>query len=296
MRPVVLIATTALALLAWSAPAIAQTDADEAQVVINGDVAVERGETVEGVFIVSGDARISGRVDGDVILIAGDALVNGRIDGNLVTIAGQARLLPRASVGGDLIYSDEAPRVAPAATVEGEIEEEDWLDSLGVFSFVGAFVLWFAVTISTVVLGIGLLLLAPRAADAAFAQAQTRFWTAVGIGAAVFVGLPLLAFISLVTLVGLPLAVGIGLALLPLAAIAYVTSAWTLGRLILKPPRERILAFLLGLAILRLAALVPVLGLLVWLGAVVVGLGLLTAAITAARRGPEGAAAPARSG
>lgn len=294
MRRFVPIAAAILALLALAAPAAAQSEAEDAQVVINGDVVVERGEAVEGVFIVNGDARISGRVDGDVVLIAGDALVNGRIDGNLVTVAGQARLLPRASVGGDVIYSDEAPRVAPAAVVEGEIEKENWFDSLDVFPFVGAFLLWFAVSISSVVLGIGLLLLGPRAADAVFAQAQTRFWTAVGLGAAVFIGLPPLAFVSAITLVGLPLAIGLGLALLPLGAVAYVTAAWALGRLILKPPRERILSFLVGLAILRLAALLPVLGLAVWLGAVVVGLGLLVGAITAARRGPADAPAPAR--
>ncbi|HMB54389.1 MAG TPA: polymer-forming cytoskeletal protein [Thermoanaerobaculia bacterium] len=286
MRRFAPITAVALALLVPAAPAAAQSEVDDAQVVVSGDVVVERGEAVEGVFIVSGDARVSGRVDGDVVLVSGDAVVNGRIDGNLVTVAGQARLLPRASVGGDVIYADEAPRVAPAAVVEGEIEEEDWFDSLDVFSVVGAFALWFAVSISSVVLGIGLLLLGPRAADAAFAQAQTRFWTAVGLGAGAFVGLPLLAFVSAVTLVGLPLAIGIGLALLPLGAVAYVTAAWALGRLILKPPRERILSFLIGLAILRLAALLPVLGLVVWLAAVIVGLGLLAAAITAARRPP----------
>lgn len=294
MRPLAQIAATALALLlALSAPAAAQAASDDAQVVINGDVVVERGEAVDGVFIVNGDARISGRVDGDVVLIAGDALVNGRIDGSLVTVAGQARLLPRASVGGDLIYSDEAPRVAPAAIVAGEIEEEDWLDSLDIFPFVGAFLLWFAVSISSVVLGIGLLLLAPRAADAAFEQARARFWTAVGIGAGVFLGLPLLALVSAITLVGLPLAIGVALAMLPLAAIAYVTAAWALGRLILKPPQSRILSFLVGLAILRLAALLPVLGLVVWIVAVIVGLGLLAGAVTAARRGRAGAPAPA---
>lgn len=65
-----------------------------------------------------------------------------------------------------------------------------------------------------------------------------------------------------------------------------MTSAWTLGRAIVKPPRGRILAFLAGLAILRAVALVPILGVLVWLAAVVVGLGLLGAAIGAAR-GPD---------
>ncbi len=275
------------ALLLAAAPACAATlsggAGDDAIVVINGDVEVEPGESVDGVFIVSGDARIAGRVDGDVVLAAGDVLIRGHVDGNVVTIAGHARLLRRARVDGDLIYGDERPQVAPRAAVAGEIEKAGWSDSLGLLSFAAAFAFWLAVSISTAILGVLLLLLAPRAADAAIAQARSRFWTAVGIGAGVFVALPFVAFVSAITLVGLPLALGIGLVLLPLAAVAYVTAALALGRVILKPPRNRILSFLVGLAILRAAALLPALGILVWLGAVIVGLGLLAAAITAAR-------------
>jgi hypothetical protein len=146
-------------------------------------------------------------------------------------------------------------------------------------------------TFSAAILGILLLLIAPRAADATFRQVEARFWTAVGIGVAIFIVLPAASFVAAITLFGLPLAFALGLALLPLAGIAYVTAAWALGRAIFKPPRERILAFLAGLAILRGAALVPILGVLVWLGAVIVGLGLLGGAIAAAR---EPTAVPAQ--
>lgn len=270
---------------AEAAPLRGEAD-DDAVVVINGDVTVAHGELSKGVFIVDGDVHVLGRVDGDVVLIAGDALIRGRVDGDVVTIAGRARLLPKARVRGDLIYGDERPVLAPTARVTGEIEKEDWTDSLGLLPFVGAFVFWLAMSISAAILGIVLLLIAPRAADAAMAQAESRFWTAVGIGAAIFVALPLVAFVVAITLVGLPLAIGLGLALLPLAAVAYATAAWALGRALVKPPRDRIVSFLAGLAILRAAALLPVLGILVWLGAVIVGLGLLGAAIAAARPEP----------
>jgi hypothetical protein len=284
VRPSTVLTATLFALLLLApAAGAAPIEDDDAVVVINGDVAVGPDEEVEGIFVVSGDARVAGRVDGDVVLISGDAVVGGHIDGNLVTIAGQARLLPKASVGGDLIYGDERPRIAPTARVDGEIEKEDWTDSIGLFQVVGAIVFWLAVTISSLVLGLLLLVVAPRAADAVFAQAQGRFWTAVGIGVAIFIALPLAIFLAAITLVGLPLAIALGLALLPLTAVAYVTAAWALGRAIVKPPRGRILAFLAGLAILRVLALIPIFGLLVWLGATIVGLGLLGAAIAAAR-------------
>jgi cytoskeletal protein CcmA (bactofilin family) len=291
-RPLVL-AAALLALLVPATPAAASETVaeDDAVVVVNGDVVVDPTVVVEGVFVINGDVRVAGRVDGDVVIAAGDAVVRGRIDGDLVTIAGRARLLPKASVGGDLIYGDEAPLVAPAARVEGKIDKEDWSDSLGLIGFIGAFVFWLAMTISAAVLGVLLLLISPRAADATFAQAQSRFWTAVGIGALIFILVPIAIFVASITLLGLPLGIALGLGALPLAAIAYVTAAWALGRAIVKPPRDRILSFLAGLAILRLVALLPVLGVLVWLAAVIVGLGLLGGAIAAARE-PAPARAP----
>lgn len=287
----VLIALAALALPAV-APAETASNEEDAIVVISGDVTVPRGETVDGVYIASGDLLLAGRVDGDVVLAAGDATVSGRIDGDLVTFGGQARLLPRAFVGGDITYGDERPLVAGTAIVRGEINEEDWDDSAEFLPFIGAFVFWLGITASMAILGVLLLLIAPRAADALYARSRERVGPVIAIGFAVGISLPLLAGLALITVVGIPLAFLIGLALLPLAALAYVTTAYALGRRIVGEPRSRLWSFLAGLAILRALALIPFLGFLVGLAAVIVGLGLLGAAIGAAR---EPQAEPAQS-
>lgn len=290
MRRFLLLAPALLALLLLAQPASAvslngEAD-DDAIVVVNGDVEIEHGELSKGVYIVEGDAHIRGNVAGDVVLVEGNAVIRGRVSGNVVTLAGRAYLFPRARVGGDLIYADERPRVARGARIGGDIEELDWNDVPELALLLGAFTFWLAMSVSGAVLGVLLLLLAPRAADAVMAQAESRFWTAVWLGVAIFIGLPLLGTIAAITLLGLPLALALLLAWLPLAAVAYVTTAWTLGRALVKPPSGRVLAFFAGFAILRAAALIPGLGLLVWLAAVIVGLGLLGAAITAARPAP----------
>jgi hypothetical protein len=102
-------------------------------------------------------------------------------------------------------------------------------------------------------------------------------------GLAIFILLPILAVLALVTLVGLPLGLGVLLALLPLGAIAYVTTLWVVGRALVKPPRGRVVAFLAGWAIFSALALVPVLGILAWLAATVFGLGVLGLALWRAR-------------
>jgi hypothetical protein len=284
------LALFAALMLPAAAPAQTSDHSEDAIVVISGDVAVPRGHTVDGVVIVSGDVTVAGHVDGDVVLISGDALVSGKIDGDLITFGGQARLLPRAYVGGDVRYGDERPDVAGAAIVRGDVTREDGFDSFDLLPFVGAFVLWLGVGLSMAALGALLLLLAPRAADAVYERSRRGRGQLLAIGIGVAIALPIASAIAAVTLVGLPLSFVILLALLPLAAVAYCASAWALGRRLVGPPRNRILAFLAGLGILRAAALAPVLGFLVGLAAVLFGLGLLAAATVAGRdrrQGPD---------
>jgi hypothetical protein len=281
---VVLVLLAALAMPAV-APARTSDHAEDAIVVISGDVTVPRGETVDGIVVVSGDVRLAGHATGDVVLVSGDATISGRIDGSLVTIGGQARLLPRAYVDGNVHYGDERPDVSGSAIVRGDVSKEDGLDSLDLLPFIGVFFLWLAIGISMAILGPLLLLVAPRAADAIEARSRERIGPLIAIGIAVAIALPVAGGIAAVTVVGLPLAFVIALVLLPLWAVAYCASAWVLGRRIVKPPHNRILAFLAGLGILRALALVPILGFLVGIAAAVFGLGLIAAAIGAAREG-----------
>jgi cytoskeletal protein CcmA (bactofilin family) len=289
----VILAAMALAAPAAASAASAGGEAEDAVVVVSGDVVVGRGETVDGVFIANGDARIAGHVDGDVIVLSGDAIVSGTIDGDLFTATGEARLLPSAEVSGDVGYGDQRPRVALDARVRGDVAKQDWPDFGGLLSSVAGFLAWLAISLSTLVLGALLLLIAPRAADALYARSRERVGPVIAIGVAILIVLPLTAFLAAITVLGLPLTLGIVLSLLPLGAVAYVASAYALGRRVVRPPRERILSFFAGLAILRLAAWVPFLGVLASLAAVVFGLGLIGAAIGAAREPSD--RAPART-
>jgi hypothetical protein len=56
-----------------------------------------------------------------------------------------------------------------------------------------------------------------------------------------------------------------------------------------------VVAFLVGWAILRVVALIPILGGLVWFAAVVVGLGALAVAIWRARSASQATAAPTQA-
>ena len=145
-------------------------------------------------------------------------------------------------------------------------------------------------SVSTLVVGLVLVLLAGRGAGWILEAGRTQVGPAIGWGLLVFFGLPIMAIGALVTLVGIPLGLGLLAALGLIYALGYGASAWVLGRSLLRPPSAWVVAFLVGWAILRVVALVPILGGLIWFAAVVFGLGVLAVAIwrgrSAARAGP----------
>ena len=90
-----------------------------------------------------------------------------------------------------------------------------------------------------------------------------------------------------------PLGLGLLAALGLIYALGYGATAWIVGRRILREPTAWVLAFLVGWGILRVLALIPILGGLVWFAAVVFGLGALVVAIWRARTTSRAAPAAA---
>jgi hypothetical protein len=276
-----------LAALVTAAPAHAGDD----QIVITGDVVIERGQTLDDVIVVNGNVRVLGRVTGDLVAVSAPIRLNGPVEGDVVALSDPIVIGPGGRIEGDLTYADEKPVITVPGAVQGDTEKVDFGDVSGPFrAFAARLALWLAMTVSSLLLGLALLWLAPRALEAAREMARTRTGATIGIGLAAFFGLPALAVVLFITLVGIPLAIAVLLALLPVYAIGYTTSAWLLGRAIVGPPRGRVLAFLAGWAILRVIALIPVVGGLAWFGATVFGLGALTIALWRSRRGPVTAA------
>jgi cytoskeletal protein CcmA (bactofilin family) len=293
----VLVALTVLLVGAGSASAA--TD----HVVITGGANIAAGETAGDVIVVDGTVRIAGHVTGDVVSISGPIRVSGRIDGDLIAVSDRAVLGRTARVGGDLRYGDERPVLARGATVSGKVKNEDWADAANGWGWVSLIGWWLAVSVSTLVVGVLLVGLAPAALYATERAVRERIGATVAWGIGLAIGVPLLAILALVTLVGIPFGIALLLAAIPVLLVAYATSAWLVGRRLLRNrSTSRWAALFLGWGILRVLALIPVLGAIVGLVATVVGLGALAVALWRAGRPAEparpeppapGAAAPA---
>jgi hypothetical protein len=297
MRPfrlVLVVLAAAGAVLVLAGPLAAQSDAPDPSksfVVLTGQLDVPEGQTYQDAIIFDGDATIAGVVTEEALAFNGDVTVSGHVGGSVVAFNGRVVLGSGATVGGDVVSSEPA-QISEGATVAGTTSSQGVPNDLNIgrFATVSRVAIWVATSISSLVLGLLLLLFAPRAGEAIAVTASRRFGLSVGIGFAVFFGLPIAAVIALVTLVGIPLGAGILFALGLLFWIGYVAAALSVGRLLVKPPTTRMLAFLAGWLILRVIAIVPGIGGLVWFLATVFGLGALT--VAARRAGRAGTPAP----
>jgi hypothetical protein len=288
IRLVLVVLAAAGAVLVLAGPLAAQTsDASttESFVVLTGRLDLAAGEVYDDALIFDGDATIDGDVTNTAIAFNGDVTVSGRVGGSVVAFNGLVVLESGAEVGGDVVSSQPA-QIAEGATVAGSTSTSGTPTDLdfGEFFTVSRVAIWVGTSVSSLVLGLLLLLFAPRAGEAVAATASRRFGLSVGIGFAVFFGLPIAAIIALVTLVGIPLGAGILLGLALLFWIGYVAAALAIGRLLVKPPTSRLLAFLAGWLILRVIAIVPGIGGLAWFLVTVFGLGALAVAARMAGR------------
>jgi hypothetical protein len=285
MRRLLVLALFILLSLALALPAWAQTgqpSTSEAFVVLSGRADVPQGRQVGDLVVFHGSSTVDGTVDGSLTAFDAPVTISGRVNGDVVVFNGRVELRSGANVTGDVV-SQSDPVVASDATIGGTSKRLQTNTNWEGFGWAGKLAWWLAVSISTLVVGLLLVWLTGRGAARILEAGRTRLGPSIGLGLLLFFGLPLLAIIALVTVVGIPLGIGLLAALLLIYALGYGAAAWVLGRSILREPTAWVVAFLAGWAILRVAALVPILGGLVWFAAVVVGLGALAVAIWRAR-------------
>lgn len=250
-----------------------------------------------------GTARVAGRVGRDLTAGVGTLDLRGRIERNVKAEVTNLRLERGASVGGNLEYaSANAAQIDSGATVSGALKHSPpnfTAQPTAAQRAIDAFIGWVRLVIG--LFALGLLTLLPfgafsrRASDAIGREPLAS----LGLGLALLIGIPIVALIifTLGLLVGgWPLSLA-ALALLAIAAaVGYVLAAVFVGgnglRLLGLPEVHPLLALLVGLVVLTAVGLVPFLGVVIGLAAVVFGLGALTLTLFQSWRG----SAPAATG
>lgn len=275
-RSILVAVGAASALLVVAAPAFAQVDARDRddQVVLHGELVVAEGETVGTAVIFDGPVRIDGTVTETVVSFNGDVVVTGTVEQDVVAFNGDVTLRDGGEVRGDLVTQRSAT-IEPGATLGGSERSIATGAEVADIGLASRIAWWVGYSVSTLILGLVLLAVAPGLDGALAPALRDRLGGSIGIGIAVFLLLPVAAVLLLVTIVGLPLGIFLLLAVAFLYTVGYVAGAHALGRRLLKPTTSRYVAFLAGWGILRLLALIPVVGGVLWLVASALGIGAL---------------------
>jgi hypothetical protein len=261
-----------------SAQAEGQAGEDDSQIVLTGRLLIAADETVDTALIFDGPALVEGTVRESLLVFNGDTEITGTVEQDVFVFNGDVVVRSGAVVGGDLI-TQGTPQVEEGATVRGQqkgVATEIDFETVG---FGGRVLWWITYSVSVLILGLLLLLFAPQLFPGVRDGARDRLGSSIGWGVGLFFLLPIGSVLLLVTVVGLPLGIYTLLALAFIYTLGYVIATLAVGTMVMRTSPSRFVVFLAGWGILRLLALIPIVGGLVWFLASVWGLGLLAVAI-----------------
>lgn len=281
---------------------------------VGQDYTLKAGDTVRHVRSVLADVRIDGHVERDVVIVMGNATVSAtaEIEGSLVVIGGSATVIPGAKVRRDFVVVGGTAETPPDFSPEGDHvvvgtpmigsslrTVVPWLTRgllMGRLIVPNLAWVWAIVGIGFLIGFIMNHIFDPQVASTA-ASLGRRPITAFFMGLLVLVlAGPILAIIA---------ASVIGLAVVPFAIAAMIVAtmigkigvARAIGRSVasVDDPETRLQSwrsFVLGFAVITIAYMIPVIGLLTWALVGVFGLGSATMSFAATLRRERPAPAP----
>lgn len=262
------------------------------RVTFGGDVEIGAEEVVRAVYTMGGDARVVGRALGDVVTMGGDAEIVGEVFGNVTTMGGDVALRSGARVHGDLSAMGGRIDVDEGAVLHGRslrsggsTPSQAALETVsrgadageGVSPTLYRWALWHALLFL-----LGLVMLGTRSRQrlsVLCGELAARPIRSTFSGFFALLAGALLALVLVLTLVGSPGALVLGGVIFVGVCMGWTAvAAWLGGVLPLGLLKDRpVLQLAVGLGVLFLVGLVPILGTLVTLTAVLAGVGAVLA-------------------
>jgi hypothetical protein len=276
-------------------PAVARADGGDRggfALRVHGTFTLPPDESVGSVVVVKGDANIAGTVRDRLVVVSGNADIAGSVNGGVTVIRGSVTLEGGSHVSRVTIIRGTVNRLNGSVVDHGINRRGFGLFRGGLF-----WLFWLAMTLTVVVAGLVFAAAGgrqlPRAADALTGKLAYSVLGAV----VVWIGLPILAVVALITVVGIPLALALLLAVLPLLwLLGYVATGTRLGAALLslgggaRPLDHPYAATTLGVIVLQIVLLVPIAGWAVVALAGVWGSGALAVIAFRAWRRPDDSA------
>ncbi len=264
--------------------------------VAAGKLTITKEAAISGnVNAAAGEVIMDGSIDGRLHAAAGHVLINGPVKGDASIAAGVLDLGPDARIGGKLTFHGEELNRDPASQVAGGVEHKvgysRWHDRSPAERFLRGWIWTSGLMLLAALIAAALPGPSNRMAD----ELRQRPWITLGLGFVTLATIPVAAVMLMMTIIGIPIGV---FAILGYILLLLMGSAWlaaVAGGMLLdhvKPEVAAVAAWRAGAAVIMMliiALLVrtPFIGGAAHFLVVVLGIGMITAAVIRKPRAPE---------
>jgi cytoskeletal protein CcmA (bactofilin family) len=252
-------------------------------------------------LVAAGTVRVDGPVGKGILGSIGNLVINSSVGGSVDVECRTLNLEPGASVSGDLTYrSENIVQQAKDANIKGQLKQVvppqpkpgPSAESIGqVIAGAAAAIVGFMVIlliviavfkyIAALLTGIIFILIARKYIPGLVETLKSKPWPCLGYGALFFFLAPIAIAIAFMLIIGIPLGLA-GLALYALAVyLGHIFIGLFIGKWMLRQHADTTLvgplvgALALGLLVVYMIAVIPVIGCLSDLAAILFGLGAI---------------------
>ena len=256
-------------------------------VIAGSSIQVDSASEIGKDLVFGGsNVKIGSTVVGD-ILGAGDVVrLSDIIGGDAEIAVNRLVIASTATINGDLVYTSENEAdISPDAFIAGETTwkipaHDKWYHN---WSLSPAVKFWSKVISYLMVLLVGIIivLVAPRKSTEAANKLRTKPLKSLGWGALLLIVTPIAIAISVLTVIGIPLGIAGtllygALIFISQLVIGFFIGYWIIQRLNMEETRgSLVLALFIGFTLLTLVKLIPVVGWIVWWVTVLFGIGAI---------------------
>lgn len=264
--------------------------------IAGGEIRLMDGTVVGGDLLTAGGmVQVDGVVDGDIRAATGNLVLGNKVGGKVLAAVGEMRLNGQADVVGGVDYwSDNEVATSEGSVVGGEIMKHEvkgmsWMDNgesmntdkiketagqvlngvKAVFSGINLVI--------SLILGLVIVTAFDKFADKSVGLIKEKTWMGFGVGVLAMVVTPVLILVLMVSIIGIPVAMAL---IFAFACLLYVAKIWVMywlgGEVLMRLNKKTgpAVMFLIGMMGYYLIGLLPLVGGLLKLVAVVLGLGV----------------------
>jgi len=264
--------------------------------IAGGNVMIASSAPITGdVGVAGGEVKLNGSIDGRLRAAGGTVRIDGPVKGDASVAAGRLELGPGARIQGKLTFRGDDLQQDPAAQVVGGIVHEagyrDWHQHSAGNGFLHG---WFW-TAGLMVLAAILAAALPDVSSRMARELRENPGATLLSGFLAFTAIPIAGVLLMLTIVGIPIAL---LALMAYGIVLLTGYAWVaviVGGMVLdrvKPQVAALAAWRSGAALLAMLAIalvarVPYIGGWAQFAALVLGVGMIAAAVFRPRSSSE---------